>query len=694
MPDCLDPDRLDLGSGPGPFGDTLPAAHVETILRLRRAAEGNARSPDGVSLQNATRRNVTVGTLLTLTIEWTTEVEIRAGAEMLRSAIYCRNTAELDATLARDLDAEAASLEAAHRLAALIGSPEAAFREGDEPPALPSLRGPYYLHEVCKRCTGGGVRGCTGPGCRGGKAKCDHDGESGSGDAASCESCGGRGVVRCPVCAGAGVVSCEDCRGIGQFTHIHHPHLTVRPARGFLVPPDAPTCVGQVLEAVGFDRFADVAVPEPQTVRHSGTQLLYEQSGIVPVVTLSCVCDGVPFAVETVGPGAAVPAMPAFLDQVLAPVLARIQAEAGPDAFATASSFRLTKAVADAVRAGREPDVEAIIADHEGCVSHTFVAEVAAVLQRHFAATGRIAVSRTWMAGAVLLALVMLLVAGVDVPAWLTGATAEQPVPLPLRLAWDIGVPVLAGLGLWALVGGMLRWAMDAAFGSVVRAIPQGPWPAVVLGAAAALHLALLTVWNGGPAVSRIHHTLDLEAIASGQAPLPAPHTPSASERVMAAQRALARLGRYDGAIDGKMGDATKAGLASLSTLTDMDIADPLDLAVAIAADRVTVNTQTPDLLIGPGWSNATRLRMLPDDQPLVAAAFLNALGAPNTAKAWQSGDGTRYGEITVTSRVEDPKARNRLCFAFTHVVTTPAGRDAGVPLRACRTEGRWMLEE
>ncbi|MCW2243811.1 hypothetical protein [Azospirillum canadense] len=707
MPDCIDSDRLEpepssgpaIIAPPAPTPDAsdrgLTAAHAEVLLRLRRAAAGNTRPEDGVELLGAVRRSVTVGALLTLSIDWTTEVEIRTGAEMIRSAIHCRNAAELNATLARELDAETSSLETAHRLATLIGSPDAAAAEGEELPAIAALRGPYYLHEPCARCSGGGVRACTGPDCRGGKVKCDHGDHS---DPASCETCGGRGGLRCPVCTGNGVVVCEECGGVGQFTHIHRPRLTARPSRGFAVPPEAPAVVRTVLEAVGIDRFDTVAEAEPLSVRHSGTQLLYERRGVVPVVTLSCACGAVPFDVETVGPDALVPAMPPFLDAALAPVLARLRAATGPEAFAVAGAFRLTGMVADAVRAGREPDVDGIVAAHEGCVSPAFVAEVAAALQTRFAETGRAAVARCWIAGAGALALVLLLVGAVDLPALLTGATAEDPAPLPLRLAWDLGVPVLAGLGLWLAVGGLLRRALDLALGGVTRAIPQGVWPAGVLGSAAVLLVGLLTVWHGAPGASRLRHTLDLTAIAEARAPLPMPHMPSASERVMAAQRALARLGRYDGAIDGKMGEATKAGLASLSTLTDAgDVdanADSLDLAVAIAADRVAVNVQTPDLLIGKGWSNATRLRVTPDDQAVIAGAFLSALAAPGSGKDWSSGDGSRSGRITVTGRVEDPKDKRRLCFGFTHVVTTPAGRDAGVPLTACRTDGRWMLEE
>ncbi|MDQ2104904.1 peptidoglycan-binding domain-containing protein, partial [Azospirillum isscasi] len=281
--------------------------------------------------------------------------------------------------------------------------------------------------------------------------------------------------------------------------------------------------------------------------------------------------------------------------------------------------------------------------------------------------------------------------------------TAEQPAPLALRLGWDIGLPVAAGLGLWALVRGVVRGALAAAFGGPVRAPDQGSWPLVLLSAAAVIHLGLLTLWNGGPGFSRLNHRLDVEAITQGRAPLPTPRVLTPEERIMAAQRALARLGRYDGAIDGKMGEGTRTGLASLTGLVDTPPGvapeDPLDLAVAIAADRVPVNVRMPELLVGPGWSNATRLRMNRDDQPLVAGAFLGALAASGTERAaegqdWVSGDGLRSGRITVTGRIADPKERGRLCFALTHVVTTPAGRDAGAPLRTCRTAGNWTLEE
>ncbi|HYD70523.1 MAG TPA: hypothetical protein VED21_34005, partial [Azospirillum sp.] len=166
------------------------------------------------------------------------------------------------------------------------------------------------------------------------------------------------------------------------------------------------------------------------------------------------------------------------------------------------------------------------------------------------------------------------------------------------------------------------------------------------------------------------------------------------AERIAAAQRALARLGRYDGAIDGKLGEGTKSGLAGLAGLAEGMPDDPLDQAVALAADRVAVRLSTPDRLVGPGWSNATRLQLTPDDQPRIAEAFAAAAAAPGVAREWTSGDGMRSGRITVAGRAEDTKGRQRPCVAFTHVVTTPAGRDAGAPARACRSGGRWLLED
>lgn len=720
MPDSLDFDRNEFhpnATGPYEAGPNDPDRHApprpgsapsvpQTALvrRLRRAAAGNVPAPEGVTLRQAQQRDVMVGAHLTLTIDWATEVEVRLGAEMVRFAIYCRNAAELNATLARDLDTEAASLETAHRFATLLGPLDErveAISAAEEPlPPLPSLRGPYYLHEVCTDCDGGGVRACGGEGCRGGKVRCGH---TATAEAPECPECGGRGQHRCPVCSGDGVVACETCGGVGQFTHIHHPRLTAHPSYGLTAPPDAPAAVRMALEEAGFAGFAALANPTPATVRHSGTQLFYQRSGTLTVVALSCDCDGVPFEVETVGPDAETAPLPPFLDAVLAPVLERIRALPPADAFALAGAYRLTRSVAEAVLDGREPDAAAIVADHEGCVSPAFVRQAASILAERFAETSRTAVARSWIAAAGLLALVLLLVAWVDGPALLTGATPEQPAPLALRLGWDIGLPAAAALGLWALVRGVVRGALAAAFGGPVRAPDQGSWPLVLLSAAAVIHLGLLTLWNGGPGFSRLNHRLDVEAITQGRAPLPAPRALTPEERIMAAQRALARLGRYDGAIDGKMGEGTRTGLASLTGLVEIPPGvapeDPLDLAVAIAADRVPVNVRTPELLVGPGWSNATRLRMNRDDQPLVAGAFLGALAASGTERAaagqeWVSGDGLRTGRITVTGRIADPQDRGRLCFALTHVVTTPAGRDAGTPLRTCRTAGNWTLEE
>ena len=656
MSDCLDLAR--------------PVSYEDTLQRLRRAAAGNAGSPDGVTLVQVLRRDVPVAAVLTLTITWVTDVETHAGTETMRSATLCRNAAELDATLARDLGAEAASLETARRLAALIGPPEGVFGEDGGFPTLRSMRGPYYVHEACRSCSGGGVRACTSPECQGGK-----------------------GVLRCPVCAGAGVVPCDDCAGIGQYTHIHRPRLVVKPARSFSISADAPAVVGAMLGSGGLDGFEDLAEAQTCTLRHSGTDLLYERAGTVPVVTLSCVCDGVCFDVEAVGPHARVPAMPAFLDGVLAPILARIQATAnGAEAFAIAATFRVTGAVAEAVLAGKEPDLDAIVADHEHCVSRAFVAQTATVLQRaHRTAELRMA-RRAWQYGSGALALILLLVATVDLPALLTGATAEEPAPLPLRMIWDIGLPLLAGLGVWLVARDRMRRTLSAAFGRrVTRPTAQGAWPVLVLSVAGVLYLSVMTAWYGGLATDRIAVTPDITGVG---APSPPPRILSPVERITAAQRALARLGRYDGAIDGKLGEGTRTGLAGLSSLMESAAGDPLDLAVAIASDRVGIRLPTPDLLVGPGWSNATRLRITADDQPRVAEAFLSAVATAGASKEWTSSDGMRSGLLTVTGRVEDPQKRQRPCVAFAHVVTTPAGRDAGVPARACRSAGKWSLEE
>lgn len=653
--------------------------------RLRRAAAGNTRSPEGVLLTDIARREVAVSALLAVDVAWVTDVETRTGTVSLRAATLCRNAAELDAVLARDLDAETASIEAAHRLAAVIGAPEHAFGEEDAVPTVPSMRGPYYVHEDCRVCRGGGVRGCDG--CRGGRVPCSH---CGGDPAACCDLCGGKGMLACPVCTGAAVVPCEDCAGVGRFTHIHRPRLIGRPSRSLTVPPDAPEAVRAALEAAGFERFGEVAAVQPWTVRHSGTQLLYERAGTVPVITLSCACDGVAFAVECVGADAVVPP---FLDRVLAPILTEIEAAAAAEAFAIARTTRVTGAVADAILAGTAADLDAVVAAHEHCVSHSVVARTADALQRRYQAVRVRATERAWRLGAGLLTALVLLVAAVDLPGFLAGATVEEPAPLALRLLWDIGVPVAAVAVVWRFAGNRLRQAMWAAFGPV-RPVTQGAGPRFVLGAMAALHLGVMTMWHGGLATDRFAEAPPpVEDAAVGEAPTP-PRALSPAERIAAAQRALARLGRYEGAIDGKMGSGTRSGLESLAALVEDAPGDPLDRAVAIASDRIAIRLRAPELLIGAGWSNATRLRLPAEDRERIAAAFLGALAASGAAREWTSEDATRSGVVTVIGRVEDPAKRQRACASFTHVVTTAAGRDGGTQALACRTGGRWLLEE
>ncbi|HYG86883.1 MAG TPA: hypothetical protein VD978_11550 [Azospirillum sp.] len=690
MPDCLD--------------QALGPLHEEPLQRLHRAAVGNGSSPDGVTLLQASRRDIPVAAVLTVTIAWTTDVETRVGNQMVKAAIYCRNAAELNATLVRDLDTEAASVETARRLATLIGSPEGVFADIDALPGLSSMRGPYYVHEACRSCSGGGVRACTNPACHGGKVECPRCGGTGhhdeDGQQVLCDGgCVGNGVIRCPVCTGAGVVSCDDCAGVGHFTHIHHPRLVATATRGFALPPDAPAAVRALLDEIGFDRFAEIAKVEPDRVRHSGAHLLYERVGTVPVVTLSCACDGLCFEVEAAGPEGFTPDMPCFLDHVLAPVLAHIQAASSTDAFAIAATTRVTKAVADAILTGRDPDIDAIVAVHEHCVSRAFVSQAASALRHAYSTAGLGTVRHVWQRGVVALGLVLLLVAAVDLPAFLSDATPEDAAPLWLRALWDVGLPTATGLGVWLVARHRVQRAFRAAFGNGTRhPTAQGAWSVRVLGSAAALHLGVMVAWHGGLATDRLGDAPEAAMLVSEEAPLPPPRTLSPTERIAAAQRALARLGRYDGPIDGKMGEGTKAGLASLAALgAETKLAgasDTVGLAVAIASDRVGIRLSTPDLLIGPGWSNATRLHLAPGDQPRIEQAFVGAAATPGTPREWTSDDGTRSGILTVTGRIEDPKGQQRLCFAFAHAVITPAGRDAGVPSKACRSAGVWLLDE
>ncbi|WP_431858081.1 hypothetical protein [Azospirillum sp.] len=667
--------------------DSAALVPVDPALldRLRRAAAGNAHAPEGVVLSDVAHREVVVSAQLTVDVAWVTDVETRAGTVTLRGATLCRNVAELDAVLARDLDAETASVEAARRLAAVIGVPEHAFAEEDALPTVPSMRGPYYVHEDCRACRGGGVRGCGG--CRGGKVPCPQC----NGDpAVGCDACGGKGMQACPACAGTAVVACEDCAGVGRFTHIHRPRLVGRPSRSLVVPPDAPDTVQAALTAAGYERFEEVAAVQPWTVRHSGTQLLYERVGTMPVITLSCVCDGVAFAVESAGPEARVPA---FLDGVLAPVLEGIEAATATDAFAIARTTRVTRAIADAILAGTALDLDAIVAEHGHCVSRTVVARAAQALQRRYDAVRIHAMRRAWQQGAAILAAVVPLVAAVDLPGFLAGATAEDPAPLTLRLLWDVGVPALTGAAVWRFAGNRLRQAMRATFGTA-RPATQGAWPLLVLGTMAVLHLGVMGAWRGGIATDRLAEApVAVEESVIG-APAAPPRVLSPAERIAAAQRALARLGRYEGAIDGKMGSGTRSGLESLAALVTEAPGDPLDLAVAIASDRIAIRLRTPELLVGAGWSNATRLRLTAEDQERIAAAFQGAVAAAGAPRDWTSEDAMRSGALTVTGRVEDPAKRQRACASFTHVVTTAAGRDAGTPALACHTGGRWLLEE
>ncbi|HYH39687.1 MAG TPA: hypothetical protein VD860_15810 [Azospirillum sp.] len=684
LPPASTPAGMQLEPMPDPGAPVL--ADTALLDRLRRAAAGNAQAPEGVLLSDVAYREVAVSALLSVDVAWVTDVETRAGTVSVRAATLCRNVAELDAVLARDLDAETASIEAARRLAAVIGAPEHAFGEDAALPTVPSMRGPYYVHEDCRACRGGGVRGCDG--CRGGKVPCP---QCGGDPAVRCDLCGGKGMLACPVCAGTAVVACEDCAGVGRFTHIHRPRLVGRPSRSLTVPPDAPEAVRAALDAAGYERFEEVAAAQPWTVRHSSTQLLYERAGTVTVVTLSCVCDGVAFAVERVGPDAVVPP---FLDRVLAPVLEGIEAAAAAEAFAIARTARVARAVADAVLAGTAADLDAIVAEHDHCVSRAVVARAANALQRRHDAVRVQATRRAWQHGAGILAAVVPLVAAVDLPGALSGATVEEPAPLALRLFWDLGVPVLAGAAVWRFAAGRLRRAMAAAFGTV-RPVGQGAWPLLVLGAMAALHLGVMTAWHGGIATDRLAGApAAAEGSVVGAPPAPPPRVLSPAERVAAAQRALARLGRYEGAIDGKMGGGTRSGLESLAALVTDASGDPLERAVAIAADRIAIRLRTPELLVGAGWSNATRLRLTADDRERIAGAFLGALAASGTPREWIAEDATRSGVLTVTGRVEDPARRQRACASFTHVVTTPAGRDAGTPALACHAGGRWLLEE
>ena len=134
--------------------------------------------------------------------------------------------------------------------------------------------------------------------------------------------------------------------------------------------------------------------------------------------------------------------------------------------------------------------------------------------------------------------------------------------------------------------------------------------------------------------------------------------------------------------------------------------AGDLDALVAEVLGSPKYRSISPDLVCAVGARELAARRSMREAVKetkgrlhQVAGAFLGALAASGTERAavgqeWMSGDRLRSGIITVTGRIADPKDRGRMCFGLTHIVTTPAGRDAGTPLRTCRTAGNWTLEE
>ena len=198
---------------------------------------------------------------------------------------------------------------------------------------------------------------------------------------ASCFTCPGSQVAQCRKCRGGGTQTCGSCGRTGWLTAAAFARLIGKPVRAISFRADASP---EFRNNVAALRVADLPVTHGRVVRavveEAEGRILIGLECIVPHIIIdACFSPGAIQRFDAIGLLGCIPAMPVFLDPMLAPISADINlAAAGGQHAEVLRLAKETRVTCSAILtiSGRGHGLETLRATWKGAASDAMLAGV------------------------------------------------------------------------------------------------------------------------------------------------------------------------------------------------------------------------------------------------------------------------------------------------------------------------------
>ncbi|MBK1667039.1 hypothetical protein CKO28_03140 [Rhodovibrio sodomensis] len=569
--------------------DNAPARMV--VDTARKLADGNGVSADEVTVTAARCMDHRGVITLRATPTWRTEAKTLSGKQKVDGQGFDTD-AQLQQLMTRQTEEVASTPAYSEKVTKLVegGDPLEALRKGERKLDLVSNAGIAYRWERHIACGGSGKVNCSN--CDGTtKKRCFACGGSGTQpvvrmgqnnisytEYVRCSAGCLNGFFNCYECDPFGKVQCVGCLGEGIVTIVQH--LVVQTNLTLSATPEdaSPDAFKNFVRNTKVGELPDKANVSYVGRHPDGTRANFRYDFTVPYAEVDLNAGDIPrFTMKATGIRPELIDPPTFLDELTSETCARIRdAETDAAALTATQGSRLTRELLGACAQPGKTDVDRFVTERHNCVSHGVVKAVADRLDTAYDSLGAKRMKRAW---SVMNPLLLTAGGALMLTDW-----AQLIFDQPGSQIDDFGATTMA-LGLvillvlWLVahgqVGRMGHKVVQRVIGGSAHRAPRQPRhlavtaPLAIFTLVGALGATLYAGEHGieRPAdyglEGRLQFAQDRILDLSDPLRLKSVTRPNIvrSNRVADMQWRLARMGFYDGRIDGLDGPSTQAAL-------------------------------------------------------------------------------------------------------------------------------------
>lgn len=446
------------------------ASHARATLRLRKALDGNGAA--AADLVTVSRSQQLQRIIVLANVESTYSWRMRTFAGGVRGNVRFVDRADLETVADRNFAEFAARPEHVEQVVSQLASSPAKGFASPETVELGAIPTSFASQRHCNACGGKGECNCSNWSCLYGKVSCHHCsgkqwvyGYSGS-DRVKCNVCY-NGKINCPECLGLQRVGCGDCNRTGIFTTLRSGSVQVNVAYQIETADGHDKDWTSALTKSGHAWLADAGLVAKSTVERGVACATVGWAVDVPILGQVFRVGEKEFRARYVGRRERMWSMPRFLDHLVRPLAARIEAAQPAEAFKLAGQAPVFAGVSRGVLHAPRTD-EAVAGDFENAVSPGILAGVRAKLEAKRDGIARSTIHTVWKYAGVALTIGSLIALASGQTRALLGAA----MPDLQRSGMEGSAAVAGGMILAALLAA--TWLLAGFAGrSAVRAILQ-----------------------------------------------------------------------------------------------------------------------------------------------------------------------------------------------------------------------------